>query len=50
MKKDRIRAFEREWERERLARLRRERVYGNAALIVAAALFVAALGVTVGWW
>lgn len=46
----RIEAFERDWERRRQQDLERERLWANGALIACGLLFVAALGIALGWW
>jgi hypothetical protein len=48
--RDRIKAFEREWERRRQQDLERERMWGNVLVIAAGFLFIAAFGMVMGWW
>ena len=48
--RDRIKAFERDWERRRQQDLERERMWGNVLVVAAGALFIAAFGMVMGWW
>ena len=48
--RERIRAFERDWERRRQADLDRERLWGNVLAVAAGFLFLAAFGMVIGWW